>query len=1198
MAPLFHRALRLLPAALAAVWVPALTAGENPHGDIFQNRPVPAVVDFNRDVKPFFSEKCYHCHGPDEKARKAKLRLDLREDAVKAREGSPAISPKQPDASEVIKRVTTTESDDIMPPPKDGKPLSAREIEILRKWIAQGAPYAEHWAFVRPVKTKPPESSSRREEAQKSAPATTSAMPRSEPPHVGYDSNPIDAFIAAKLAENGLKLSAEAEPHTLLRRVALDLTGLPPTPEEIARFTDASFVLHPSSYEEMVDRFLAKPTYGERWARLWLDIARYADSAGYGSDPLRLNIWPYRDWVINAFNRNLPYDQFTIEQLAGDLLPQATEQQLVATAFHRNTMTNTEGGTDDEEFRVAAVKDRVAITIQAWMGLTMGCAQCHSHKFDPISQQEYYQFYAIFNQTEDSDKPDESPTMPLPTAVQKAQMQKLRDQIATLEKSLAEPDSPELEREFAEFEKQIARPVAWTILKPESATGAGAGALEVLEDRSVIARDAGAGTEQYTVVVDAGPGPVTAVKVEFLPGKDLPGGGPGGSPEGNAVLSEFSATVTGGEPKALKGRRVRLDLPGKARMLQLAEVQVFSGGENIAPKGTATQSGTYADAEAKRAIDGNTDGDYKKKSVAHTAATDNPFWELDLGAEKDINKIVIWNRTDGGAKIAARLDGVKLTVLGASGKPRFEKVIAKAPTPDVTVPLTQARPVKFARVTADDEQDGFEAAKAADGMKETGWAFSGGSGRPHAIVFEASQAVALMRDEKLTFFLTPRDGANHSLGSFRLSATAATAPVIEVPLRLRPLLARRAGDRAPQEKAALLAWFKPQSKRFAEINAELGKARTALASIKPTSVPVIKELAKENRRETHLLNKGSFLDPGARVEPALLKGFQGAPEGNPTRITVAQWLTSRDNPLTARVAVNRLWAQLFGIGLVETEEDFGTQGALPSHPELLDWLAVEFMDLKWDTKALLKEIVMSAAYRQLSRPSAEALKLDPRNRLLSHYPRRRLDAEQVRDQGLALSGLLSPKIGGPSVYPPQPDGLWRAAFNGQRSWETSKGEDRYRRGLYTFWRRTVPYPSMSTFDAPSRENSTMRRMPTNTPLQAFVTLNDPAFFEMAQALAARLVREGGDSVESRVRFGLELCLARPASNEQVAALAQLHRDETRSYRSKSDDAAKLATSATLPTDRGFPKGGDAAEIAAYIEVANVLLNLDGVLTKG
>jgi hypothetical protein len=1150
-------------------------AEENPHGDVFKNRPVPAVVDFNRDVRPVLSEKCFQCHGADEKARKAKLRLDVRAEAVKDRDGTVAVKPKDADGSEVMKRILSTDPDEIMPPPKEGHALSSREIEIVKKWITQGAAYAEHWAFIKPVRPPVPQIHDAKVVVQ----------------------NRIDSFISAKLTENGLSMSPSADKHTLARRVALDLTGLPPAPDEMKAFlADTSA----NAYEHLVDACLAKPAFGERWARMWLDIARYADSAGYGSDPLRMNIWPYRDWVINAFNRNMPYDQFTREQLAGDLLPNPTEEQLVATAFHRNTMTNTEGGTDDEEFRVAAVKDRIAVTMQAWMGLTMGCAQCHSHKFDPISQQEYYQFYAIFNQTADSDLGSEEPTLPVPTADQKAQMTKLKDEIANLQKALSQPAGAALEKEMAAWEPLVLRPVNWTPLMPSNAaTIIGQVQLDIQKDASVLVHGRTPGEDTYMVRINQPMKRITALRMEALTDPSLPSQGPGRTGHGNAVVGELKATLSIGKDNTAKGRYIRVELPGKKKMLSLAEVQtLLPNGENVALYGKASQSTTDYGADAKRAIDSNTDGDFfKSSSVTHTAVSDNPWWEVDLGAEKDLSDIVIWNRTDGGT--ATRLNGVKISLLDSARKPTFTKTLAKAPAVSEKVALSNSKTIQLKNPSADFAQQDFGPPAVLDGAPKTGWAFGGELGKPHALVVELGEPLDIPQDGELLVTIQQTYGDGHTLGRFRLSATTQSLPVRELSPAIRDILAKPRKQRSPDEQSTALAYFRPLSKTFAGMQTQLETKQKELANIKPVGVPVMRELANDKLRESHLLVKGNFLSPGDKVEPALLKSFN-APSANetPTRLTVAQWLTSRDNPLTARVAVNRFWAQLFGRGLVETEEDFGTQGTLPSHPELLDWLAVEFMDLKWDVKALLKEIVMSAAYQQSNKASPEAMQKDARNELLSHYPRRRLDAEQVRDQALALSGLLSPKIGGPSVYPPQPDGLWRAAFNGQRSWDTSKGDDRYRRGLYTFWRRTVPYPSMATFDAPSRENMTARRVPTNTPLQAFVTLNDPAYVEMAQALGARLVREGGTSVQEHIRYGLELCLARPAVEEQVRALEQLYVQELDHYKSKPDDAKKLSTSATVPQEQGFPKDLAPGETAAWTEVANVLLNLDGVLTKG
>jgi len=806
-----RRSIASLGAILVLVFVvvPILAAADAPKPGDAEH------VDYNRDIRPILSKSCFPCHGSDESTRKADLRLDLRDEAI----DMGAIEPGDPDSSGLMDMVLEEDDTLRMPPRKTGPRLTEDEVDLLRNWIAQGAKYAEHWAFIAPKAVAPP------------------AVADESWPRGG-----LDRFIQARLEAEGMKPSPEADRSTLLRRLSLDLRGLPPSPEELRRFVDDPAA---DAYERAVDRFLDDPAFGERWARVWLDLARYADSAGYGSDPLR-TIWGYRDWVIAAINANMPYDQFTIEQIAGDLLPNPTLDQKIATAFHRNTMTNTEGGTDDEEFRIAAVKDRVDTTMQVWMGLTMGCAKCHTHKYDPITQEEYYQCFAIFNQTADNDQPSEAPVIPLPSPEADAKNQAIDAQIAALKAKLGES----------------------------------------------------AGAEKGT-----------------------------GSGRPRPVPVPFSAPSEPPDPKAID------------------------------------------------------------------------------------------------AQIAA---------------------------------LEKTRP---------------------------------------------------------------------------------TIP----------------------------------------------------------TVPVMVELPAEKRRVTHILNKGNFLDPGAEVSPGVLQALHPMPGGGPVdRLALAKWLVDRNNPLTARVAVNRFWARLFGAGIVETEEDFGTQGEAPSHPELLDWLAVGFMESGWDVKGAIKQIVMSATYRQSSRTTAEHLDKDPKNRLLARAPRIRLDAETIRDQALALGGLLSRKIGGPSVFPPQPDGLWQAAFNGQRNWATSKGADKHRRALYTFWRRTVPYPSMAAFDAPSRELCTVKRVRTNTPLQALVTLNDPVYVEAAQALARRIVGEGGTSAEDRARFALELCLGRSAGSEQVGRLVELFQERRERYGQDLDAARALATDPLGP----LPEGMDPAEMAAWTAVSNVLLNLDAVLTRG
>lgn len=910
-------------------------------------------VDFSRDVRPVLARHCLACHGSDEESREAGLRLDDGQAATEeADSGARAIVPGKPDESELIARVTAEDDGQRMPPADAGEALSDAEIAILRRWIEQGAPFAGHWSFVKPERPPLPQ-------------VRNSQWPRNE----------IDLFILPRLEAEQLSPNPPADRYSLVRRLSLDLRGLPPTWSEVEAFVHDD---SPDAYEQLVDRMLADPAYGERWALMWLDLARYADSSGYGSDPLRHNMWRYRDWVIDALNRNMPFDQFTIEQLAGDLLPNATLEQRMATAFHRNTMTNTEGGTDDEEFRVAAVKNRVDTTLQVWMGLTMGCAQCHNHKYDPISQEDYYAVFAIFNQTQDADRPDESPTMEAPRDSDLAARRAHQEQLAAREQALSE-----------------------------------------LQGRLASAP----------------------------PAEDV---------------------------APLQGRFVRLELPGPDRILSLAEVEVYQGTTNLARNGRASQVSTDYEGQAERAIDGVTDGDYfAAHSTTHTRSQDDPWWEVDLGDNHLVDRIVIWNRTDNGQE--ARLAPYRLQLLDAARQIVWQQTVDDPPRPS-----QQWQP--------------------------------------------------------------------------------------------RPL--------------------SPLEEQRAALEREIAQLRTAAPKM-PT-LPVMQQLPPDQHRETHVLIRGDFLTKGQRVVPAVLSHFHPLPLGaSADRLGLAQWLVAPDNPLTARVTVNRLWARLFGTGLVSTEEDFGTEGELPTHPALLDWLALRLLDCGWDVKHMLRLMVTSATYRQSARVSPELLERDPDNQWLARAPRLRLEAELVRDQALALSGLLSRRIGGPSVFPYQPPGLWRAAFNGERTWPTSAGEDRYRRGLYTFWRRTVPYPSLMTLDAPSREICTLRRVRTNTPLQALVCLNDPAYVEAAQALARRLLREGGEDVSERAANGLRLCLCRPPTAEEIQVLVELFTEQQTRYQRDPAAARQLAGDSLGP----LPQESDAADLAAWTVVANVLLNMDGILTR-
>ncbi len=823
--------------------VPLLLLGAS--SSLAQSTP----VDFTRDVRPILTGKCFQCHGPDDKVRKAGLRLDTRDGAIKKLDdGWAAIVPGDATRSELLWRVFSDNPAQVMPPAKVGKPISPEEFGILKRWIEQGAPYPAHWAYLKPVRPPLPEVRSPKSAIR----------------------NEIDRFILARLEKEGLQPQPPADKHALLRRLSIDLTGLPPTIAEADEFLKDTST---DAYEKLVDRLLAKKSFGERWAAGWLDLARYADSQGFANDPDR-TIWRYRDWVIDALNDNLPFDRFTIEQLAGDLLPNATTSQQIATGFHRNTLTNTEGGTNPEEFRSAAIVDRVNTTFQVWMGTTIACAQCHNHKYDPFSQKEFFQAYAVFNNCEDANAGNDAPTITVVASGQEAA--------------------------YEEATKKLA-----DVRKPYD--------------------------------------------------------------------------------------------------------------------------------ELTKSLDAN-----------------QAAWEKSVDAKK-------------------------------------------------------------------------------------------------------------------------------------------------LPKELADILQTAASARKAPQKTKLADYYRGLDPKWKGLDAEV-KALDAKIKAISVQTPVLKE---GKPRETFIQIRGNFLDKGEKVTAGLPASLPGPTGGTVDRLALARWLVSPDNPLTARVAVSRLWEELFGVGIVETSEDFGTQGELPSHPDLLDWLATEYVRIGWDTKQMIKLMVTSATYRQssqMSNPQSEIRnpKLeDPFNRLLSRGPRVRLSAETVRDQALFVSGLLSAKMHGPPVQPPRPNFGLNAAFGSSTDWQASSGEDKNRRALYTRWRRNAPYPSMTTFDAPERTTCNVRRLRTNTPLQALVTLNDPVYVEAAQALARRIVKEGGDSLAAQVIFAFRLVLTRPPTDVESKRLVELVEHAREKYGQNPTQATALASKPLGP----IPEGMNAVNLAAWTVLGNVLLNLDETLAK-
>ena len=949
-------------------------------------------ISFNRDVRPILSANCYSCHGPDEKSRKAKLRLDTREGALLDLGGYRALEPGKADESELILRIESDDPDEIMPPPDSAHELTEKDREILRKWVGDGGEYQLHWSFEKPIKASLPETKT-----------------------MNWTRHPLDYFILEQLEAKGLKPAPDSDRHRWIRRVSLDLTGLPPTPAESDAFARDTSKM---ALEKVVERLLGSDAYGEHWARMWLDLARFADTKGYEKDRHR-DVWRYRDWVIDSFNRDMPFDQFTVEQLAGDMLPEPTSSQILATAFHRNTMENDEGGTDNEEFRVAAVKDRVDTTVQVWMGLTMGCAKCHSHKYDPISIRDYYSFYAVFNQTEDADQA--APVMPFPTAGQSAGIKEMEDRISALKERIKEkPDG--FAEALAKWKKQLQRNPLWQPLK----------LLKMESKRGVTLSQAKNGT----LSVD-----------KENPEKD-------------------TWTLTLGVPEGKPLTAIRIDaLPKK--------------------KG----------------------GKWRDKNVALRELT------------------VEWTK---------------------SGKP----------------PIA----LKLSNPRADFSQRGWEVAKAIDGKTNAGWAFSPKAAEPHAAVFDLVRPVS---GGRLKVTLEQGYGQGLLFEKFRLSGsnheTKWLTPQVDPTRGLNQLF----------EKVE----FPETRQLFAQLESvsqELAKLRNSL-----TKIPIMRELPPARHRKNRIHNRGNFLDQGEEVEPGVPELFgKLTTTGKTDRMGVAHWLMKEENPLTARVMVNRVWARLFGKGLVETEEDFGSQGLMPSHPKLLDWLAVDYRENGWSMKKLLRTIVLSRTYRQSSSISPQSLASDPSNRLLGRGPRFRLSAEVLRDQSLAASGLLTRKIGGPSVMPPQPPGIWKSTYSGEK-WKNATGPDRYRRALYTYLKRTSPHPAMVTFDAGSGEVCQIRRIRTNTPLQALITLNDEAYLEAAGALA-KLMKASSDELAQQVTFGFRRMLTRPPSPEELKRLIELYHQ----LKPEFSDQAAFLSSAKLAM-------GDPSLVA----LASVLLNLDETLMK-
>ena len=1025
-------------------------------------------VSFDRDVRPILSNHCWKCHGPDAAERKGGLRLDQKEELSRpAESGKVAIVPSKPDESELVRRILTDDKDEQMPPVAENKPLSLAQKEILKRWIVQGANYEQHWSF--------------RAVQRPTLPTVKNAA---------WPKRPIDHFVLARLEAEGLKPMPEADRETLIRRVTLDLTGLTPTLAEVDAFVkDAD----PKAYEKLVDRLLKSPHYGERMALEWLDAARFADTNGYHIDNGR-DMTRWRKWVIDSFNRNLPFDQFTIQQLAGDLLPEpadpvAAREIKIASGFNRNHMINFEGGAIPQEYHTAYIVDRVNTTATVWLGLTVGCAQCHDHKYDPFTQREFYQLFAFFyNVPEnglDGRTGNASPLLKAPTAEEEARLKELNDKLQSLERRLTEPHE-KLDAAQVEWERSAPgqQNNSWQVLSDAAVESQGKATLKRLDDGSFLASGTNPAQETYTVTLAALPKNTTAIRLETLSDPSLPAIGPGRSQNGNFVLSEVVATLRSGDRGEL---------------------------------------------------------------------------------------------------------------------------------------------VAFKKATADFTQETFSVNGTISGKNENGWAIFPQVGKSHFAVFEFAQPMSLPDGAKLVIELRCRSQFSaHQPGRIRLSATTSPSPhdAQSFPENVSKAFATAADKRSDSQRTDLRRYFRENvSDVTRSWTAELQQVRderAALDKLIPTSM-IMQELPQP--RDTFVLMRGQYDKPGDKVTANVPAVLPPLPEGAPrNRLGLAQWLTHPSHPLTSRVIVNRYWQMYFGTGLVRTSDDLGSQGELPSHPELLDWLAAEFLNVAdasrvpdnlrtrdasattgWDVKHLQRLIVTSATYRQQSKADSVLTAKDPENRLLAHGPRHRLPAEFIRDLALNVSGLLQHKIGGPSVSPYQPAGLWEelmARADGKnwtaQEYTQSHGPDLYRRTMYTIWKRTCPPAQLATFDAPDRETCTVRRARTNTPLQALVLMNDPTYVEASRKLAERIMLEGGETIEGRIAFAFRLATSRQPTARELAVLRRLFDQQLARFRADKAAALKLLSVGESARNESLT----AEELAAWSTLASVILNMDETVTKG
>ncbi|MFT5424716.1 MAG: hypothetical protein ACI89L_002514 [Phycisphaerales bacterium] len=1182
-------------------------------------------ISFNRDIRPLLADRCFVCHGPDAKLAKEPggLRLDSFEGATAIRaDGVTPIVPGDANASELVRRVRTADPDDRMPPPQSHLSLSADEIVLLERWIESGAAYDTHWAFKLPVKPEMP------------------ADPSGGGGEDGWSVNEIDRFILDRLTRAGTEPSARADRENLIRRVTLDLTGLPPTPEE----TDAFLAdTEPGAYERVVDRLLASPHYGERVATMWLDVARYADTLGFHHDN-KSSQWPWRDWVIDAFNTNMPFDTFLTEQLAGDLLPDATMSQRVATAYNRNHSMTDEGGAIDAEYLVEYAADRVSTTSTAMLGLTMQCARCHDHKYDPLSQTDYFSLFAFFNSVEEKGLFDRAqgdrdgafaPFLAAPSEVQTVQLDAMQREIDAAQTAAEQPIEG-LDDEFATWETTLAESAGLTwaeslVVKAESTSES---TLTLLEDGSVLAGGPDPDQDVYEITLHTDATRLDLVRLDALTDPSLPMGLAARASHGNAVLSEIEALATSTTDMS-QTQTVRFDFAWASHEQQNGDFGILRAidgdpGTGWAPAGHQLGGGRIAMFRAAEPF-----GFAGGTELTIRLRFESPYTKHSLGRVR--LAVASTSQTDsqtasGGALGAFPVIWREWFTAGpftaGSANDTFTKYFG---------------PEGVNRVRTEDRFDSKAWSHNPEIKDGEVYGFSGDNsatyfGRQIITPVARSVPVSLGSDDAIRVWLNgepllsnnTRRGAAADQETLTLNLRAGENTLVckvvndqgpagfyfradepdDWPRPIEPVALVPQSEREPGEATRLAEMFKrersPEYKARQEA-IELAQAARAEALKAVPNVMVMQELPEP--RPTHVLNRGSYDQPiedrpVTRRPPSVLGSL---PDGAPAnRLGLAQWMTSDENPMVARVAANRFWHMLFGTGIVKTLEDFGTQGEWPSHPDLLDWLAVDFREHGWDVKRLVRQIVTSSTYTQSSDARPELAEIDASNRLLAHFPRQRLPAENIRDQALAASGLLNDLIGGASVRPYQPTGLWierSMPSSNTKNFMPSAGSDLYRRGMYTFWKRSSPPPQMVTFDAPGREYCVVRRGVTNTPLQALMLLNDVTYLEIARAMAQRVILEsrddrfdqldGPDAVSWQISRAFRLLTGRVPTVNEVLKLESLHRGLLAEYEGDTDAAMQLLSYGESPRDESI----EPPTHAAMAMVASVILNLDETVTR-